>query len=112
MGVIIHLSNGVKRYASINSNAVQVTKTRNTLNSSGLSGDVGTPPVHGEVEEYFTISGDISVWELEDDYREQNTANVEQYIHITSTSNTLPSNVYTEVYTKFTSGLTSFTDDF
>lgn len=112
MGVIIHLSNGVNRYASINSNAVQVTKTRNTLNSAGLSGDVGTPPVHGEVQEYFTISGDISVWELEDDYREQNTSNVEQFIKITSVSNTLPSNVYSEVYTKFTSGLVSFTNDF
>lgn len=112
MGVIIHLSNGVNRYASINSNTVQVSKTRNTLNSGGLVGDVGTPPVDGEVQVCFTISGDISVWELEDDYRDQNTANVEQYINITTTSNTLPSNVYTEVYTKFTSGLISFTNDF
>ena len=34
-----------------------------------------------------------------------------QDVTVKSTSNTIPDNLYTEVYTKFKSGLSSFTDD-
>lgn len=116
MGVIIHLSNDVNHYASINTNSVSVEKIIiDPRIGNGLVASEDDPRGDMEISNVVVINYEtstvINVWDDETNYRDRIRDSSLQDINIKSTSNTLPDNMYTEVYTKFKSGLSSFTDD-
>ena len=110
MGVIIHLHDNVNHYASINTNTVSVSKN--------ISYAPVNEPVEGatlvlgtEQEISFIISGEMDIWDNETASNENDRGDPIQRTTIFVKSNTIPENLYTEVYTKFKSGLASYTDD-
>jgi hypothetical protein len=77
-----------------------------------------SPPVEGDTLELgtepeisFIISGEFDIWDNKTVSDENNRGDPFQHTIVNVKSNTIPENVYTEVYTKFKSGLASFTDD-
>lgn len=116
MGVIIHLSNDVKHYASVNTNALSIEKIIiDPSRGNGLVASEDDPRADMEISNVivtnYTIHTILNIWDDESNYRDRNRHLSVQDVSIKSTSNTLPDNLYTEVYTKFKSGLVSFTDD-
>ena len=112
MGVIIHLHDNINHYASINTNTVSVSKN--------ISYAPVNEPVEGatlvlgtEQEISFIISGEMDIWDNEtaSNENEYDRGDPIQRTTIFVKSNTLPENLYTEVYTKFKSVLASYTDD-
>ena len=110
MGVIIHLHDNINHYASINTNTVSVSKNISyaPVNEpvEGASLELGT-----EQEITFIIAGEMDIWDNETASNENDRNDPIQRTTIFVKSNTIPENLYTEVYTKFKSGLASFTDD-
>jgi hypothetical protein len=116
MGVIIHLPNDVTHYASVNTNSVSVEKIIiDPSIGNGLVASEDDPRFDVEISNVivtnYETSTILNIWDDETNYRDRNKGLSLQEIRIKSTSNTLPDNMYTEVYTKFKSGLSSYTDD-
>ena len=110
MGVIIHLHDNINHYASINNNTISIMKN--------ISYAPTSPPVEGDTLELgtepeisFIISGEFDIWDNKTVSDENNRGDPFQHTIVNVKSNTIPENVYTEVYTKFKSGLASYTDD-
>lgn len=116
MGVIIHLSNDVTHYASVNTNTLSVEKIIiDPSIGNGLVASEDDPRADMEISNVivtnYNVHAVLNIWDDETNYRDRNRDLSLQDVSIKSTSNTLPDNLYTDVYTKFKSGLGSFTDD-
>tara|TARA_Y100000389_G_scaffold117668_1_gene114864 strand:+ start:339 stop:692 length:354 start_codon:yes stop_codon:yes gene_type:complete len=116
MGVIIHLPNDVTHYASVNTNSVSVEKIIiDPRIGNGLVALEDDPRADTEISNVIVINYEtstvINVWDDETNYRDRIRDSSLQDVSIKCTSNTLPDNLFTEAYTKFKSGLSSFTDD-
>tara|TARA_R110002153_G_scaffold234571_1_gene387942 strand:+ start:310 stop:663 length:354 start_codon:yes stop_codon:yes gene_type:complete len=116
MGVIIHVSNDITHYASVNTNSLSVEKIIiDPSIGNGLVASEDDPRGDMEISNVivtnYVTHTILNVWDDETNYRDRMRDMSIQDITVNSTSNTLPDNLYTEVYTKFKSGLASFTDD-
>lgn len=113
MGIIINLPNNVKHYASINRNAIYITKQTQYLGEL----DENNEPINSEPPENpysnngYMITANFDVWDNADAYRFRETESALYTVEVNCISPTVPTDIYTKIYEKFKTWHASYIDD-
>jgi hypothetical protein len=117
MGIIINLSDSDKRYASINTNTVNITKQIMVLFSEDENGDLIKDANDDFIilDNYkltgYNLECVFNIWDNETDYNRRDKSNVTYTLEVKASSPTVPENVYDILYTKIKELYPSYTDD-
>jgi|TARA_R110000823_G_scaffold33858_1_gene94636 hypothetical protein len=124
MGLISTLPNGDKLYYSAANQPVTIQKeilSNLAIYSGGehLTRETGTIPTSNitgyNTIWHYVVTGHLGVWNNQTDYTNKNTSAIINTVNIKSTSNTVPENGYSAVYSKLKIEMgyinASYTDD-